>query len=65
MRKDKTTGLGAVFQHRHFAGIATIISELSDLTPSDHYYVRNIFAKRLKETNPNFDVDRFIEACDR
>lgn len=60
-RKDLTTGL-AEMQHRHFATVATIIREM----PADVYgpeQVAEIFAARLRSTNPNFDRERFLRAC--
>lgn len=60
-RKDIATGI-ADMQHRHFATIATIIREM----PADVYgpeQVARIFEARLRNTNPNFDGDRFLRAC--
>lgn len=61
-RKDLNAGIGDM-QHRHFATIATIIREM----PVDVYgtdQVAEIFADRLRATNPNFDRRRFLLACD-
>jgi hypothetical protein len=67
LSKDKTSGL-APMQHRHFATIATIIREmpangtaLGQFAPEQ---VAELFANRLGETNPRFDRDRFLAACE-
>jgi len=70
LNKDKHTAL-APMQHRHFATIATIIREMPDheihndgteivYTPSE---IAEYFADRLAETNPRFDRERFLAAC--
>jgi len=49
-------------QHRHFATIAKIISEIP--SASDRYNVSQHFAGKLKATNPRFDATRFLAACE-
>jgi hypothetical protein len=56
-RKDLNAGKGPV-EHRHFAAIATIIRE--NRLPDD---VMHVFAQALVETNPRFDMARFMAAC--
>jgi len=62
LRKDRNAGY-AYMQHRHFATIAAIISELEEIAPETHETVANYFAARLAQTNPRFDRDRFLRAC--
>ena len=60
-RKDITSSIGDM-QHRHFATIAAIIREM----PADVYgpeQVAKIFASRLADTNPRFNSNRFLRAC--
>lgn len=67
LRKDRTTGL-APMQHRHFATIATILRDMRvDLNGAGMLTDEVVlyFSARLSETNPNFDRDRFIKACER
>lgn len=47
---------------KDFQIIATIISHLG-LDPEDSVYVANAFAIELKNVNPNFKKDVFMEAC--
>jgi hypothetical protein len=48
-------------EHRHFATIATIVSQLADdMRPA----VAHVFARELADTNPKFDRKRFLAACD-
>lgn len=63
LRKDRTMPSGrAVFQHRHYAVIADIIRKLE--LPGDHHEtVLRHFALHLRETNPNFNRDRFVAAA--
>jgi hypothetical protein len=55
-------------QHRHFATVATIISAL-DCTGYDaepealRADIAKQFALRLADTNPRFDRERFLRAC--
>lgn len=68
LRKDKTNAKGEVLQHRHFAVIAGILSELDGDTHgvnrSQHRDICEHFALRLAATNPRFDRKRFLVACD-
>lgn len=62
-RKDANTGL-CDMQHRHFAAIACIISDLShEMGRGDAYDVAEFFARKLASTNPKFDSKRFMDAC--
>lgn len=62
-RKDLLLRL-APMQHRHFATIATIIREMSGgFSEEEREDIAVAFADRLRETNPNFDRDRFLRAC--
>lgn len=63
LRKDKATGKGLVFQHRHFAAIAAIICEGWPGDPARRKDVAQRFANNLADTNPNFDRARFLRAC--
>lgn len=59
LRKDRTNAHDlTTFQHRHYAAIAGIISELGDARES----VAAHFARKLA-SNPRFDKRRFLEAC--
>ena len=49
-----------LFQHRHFAAIAKIISGLE---PGERRDVAEHFGTWLMFTNKKFDHDRFIAAC--
>lgn len=49
-------------QRRHFALIAGIIREMPNKL--DRRYVGRHFALRLGRTNPDFDADRFMKACE-
>lgn len=68
-RKDRRTGK-AEMQHRHFATVAAIISsarystKLAHLRGADIDAIAEHFADELMSTNPRFDRDRFIAACD-
>ena len=61
--------MAPLFQHRHYAKIASIIAELpitlSTLTDStDHREaVAAAFTRALLGTNPNYDANRFYEAA--
>jgi hypothetical protein len=61
MRKDKETGQSVKLQHRHFAFIAAIISDIGDA--NTRYEVAYRFALACRSTNDNFDHDRFMIAC--
>lgn len=57
-----------LFQHRHYAKIASIIAELPAfpllIESGDHReFVAAAFARALLGTNPNYDADRFYEAA--
>lgn len=62
LSKDEKSGLSPL-QHRHFATIATIINEIRDTHARDRAIIA--FTRRLPETNPNFNAERFRAACVR
>lgn len=51
-----------LFQHRHYAKIASIIAELS-VQPQARELIALQFARALLGTNPNYDFDRFFNAA--
>lgn len=59
-RKDSRAKAPAM-QHRHFAFIAKMVSELPDSV--NRLTVARSFAYELHATNPSFDRDRFLAAC--
>lgn len=59
-RKD-LNAKAPTMQHRHFAFIAKMVSELPDSV--NRLTVARNFAFHLHNTNPNFDRDRFLAAC--
>jgi hypothetical protein len=64
--KDKRTPATTTMQHRHFVMIASIIAGLPDHAPSlraAKASTANQFAAQLAATNPAFDRDRFMQAC--
>lgn len=66
-RKDKLNATGTTLQHRHFAVIASILSELGHdhgVSLSAHRDICEHFAHRLADTNPKFDRARFLAACE-
>lgn len=67
LNKDRTSGKGEL-QHRHFATIAAILADLdgenSGVSRGQHRDICEHFADHLAETNPRFDRDRFLAACD-
>lgn len=57
-------------QRRHYEAIARIIRDLEPpLTDSDQtgrairIRVATAFSRELRDTNPSFNVSRFMEAC--
>lgn len=49
---------------QHFQFIAEVLADANDtLTPAARSILAREFARRLAETNPNFDRARFLEAC--
>ena len=62
LRKDKTSGIAPVMEHRHFACVAAIIASESHLPTRKH--MAALFAARLRDTNPRFDTARFLAACE-
>ena len=50
-------------QARHFNLIAATLRGLT-IDPHAHWEVIKTFADKLAETNPKFDRDRFIKACE-
>lgn len=70
LSKDKSTGKGVTLQHRHFAFIAATL-KASKRAPDamDEYLlgwgdIVKTFASECQATNPNFDWNRFMRACD-
>ena len=61
MQKDKTTGKSVELQHRHFAFIAAVIARMPG--SQERYEAAYTFALACRNTNPNFDHDRFMRAC--
>ena len=59
MRKD--SGAGVQLQHRHFAFIAAVIARMGD--SQARYEAAYHFAIACRSTNPAFDHDRFMRAC--
>jgi len=62
LRKDKSSGKGSL-EHRHFATIAAIITEISVPDESYRETLAKEFAWSLASTNPRFDKARFLRAC--
>lgn len=69
LNKDRNRP-NVVFQHRHFAKIAEIIANadvIAILGKAEKTNFRTAlteyFANELKDTNPNFDRERFTRAC--
>jgi len=50
-----------MFQHRHYAAIAALLSQLEASDSPEH--IRNTFAVMFKRDNPRFNWDRFIAAA--
>lgn len=53
-------------QRAHFQLIADCLDDIKvnvALEPDDKAVVARVFADRLRSTNPNFNRDRFLEAC--
>jgi hypothetical protein len=59
-RKDRNA-TPVKMQHRHYATIAQIIA---DMPIYQRHVVAEHFATKLKDTNPAFNRDRFIAACE-
>jgi hypothetical protein len=60
LAKDRATGKSVQMQHRHFAYIANMIAVL----PCEiREQVAKTFAGSLRLTNDNFDLGRFLRAC--
>jgi len=49
-------------QRRHFELIATTIRECA-LDDVQRLHVARMFASALRETNPNFQSTKFVDAC--
>lgn len=62
LRKDRSTR-PVTMQHRHYATIAAIIAEMPNAY-GERDTAACYFARRLRDTNPNFDRQRFIAACE-
>lgn len=50
-----------MFQHRHYAAIAALLSQLEAGDSPEH--IRNVFAIMFKRDNQRFNWDRFIAAA--
>jgi hypothetical protein len=53
-----------LFSQRHFEKIADILSQLPPKVTRQHNIAIH-FANLLPTTNPNFNRDKFLQACDR
>lgn len=54
------------FQRRHFEFIAELVREISHAAGLNATYqlkIAEYVAHKLKATNPRFNFDRFVEAC--
>ena len=60
--KDRRTAL-APMQHRHYASIAEVIHRLEPAF-YDPKSLAEHFARHLEKTNPRFDRERFLRACE-
>jgi len=61
-RKDEDEDAGlAPMQHRHFATIAKIIRSMPEASRAE---AKKHFASALGKTNPRFDRERFLVACE-
>lgn len=66
-RKDiNTAANGVTLEHRHFSFIASVIASLVDTydQPLDKADVAEAFASACARTNPRFDAQRFLAACE-
>jgi hypothetical protein len=63
LNKDRRAGY-CEMQHRHFAAIAAIIAKIPPYNYEERRFIARHFAEELSHTNPNFDRDRFLKACD-
>ena len=54
-----------MFQARHFEKIAEILRNLESVSPEEQARVIEAFANGLAPTNPRFDSDRFVAACNK
>ncbi len=61
LAKDRREKPRVNMQHRHFAVISRLIATLDHPT---RLYVAVHFANGLKDHNPNFDRERFLNACE-
>lgn len=68
LRKDTNTA-PAKMQHRHYATIAGILNGMRGMgiahgiSVGQHEEMCKYFAGELRNTNPNFNTDRFLRAC--
>lgn len=53
-----------MLQKRHFQMIANILREI-DLSQDQRAQLARAFARELASTNPRFDKDRFLAACQK
>jgi hypothetical protein len=63
LTKDRRNANAPVLEHRHYAVIAGIIAEIHPLIPVRSAIAWH-FARKLLATNPRFDQDRFLRACE-
>ena len=61
MQKDKASAGFCKMEHRHFALIAGVIANMTDA--NSRYETAYLFGLSLRKTNPSFDHDRFMRAC--
>jgi hypothetical protein len=62
LQKDRTNAAGEL-QHRHFATIAGILRDYKCSDESRKAHLIEHFADELRRTNPRFDRNRFVAAC--
>ena len=66
LRKDRTMPTGGKLEHRHFAFIASVIAKMpihaASLRAQKHSVALS-FADACATTNPRFDRERFLRAC--
>jgi hypothetical protein len=60
LAKDRRNAKANIMQHRHFAVIAGVIAKIHPRMRSE---IAWHFAGELRETNPKFNQERFLRAC--
>jgi hypothetical protein len=61
LAKDQRNATAPVMEHRHFAVVAGIIAKIHPRMRSE---IAWHFAGELRATNPKFNQDRFLRACE-